>query len=77
MFYFKKPFAFGGGDVKLLSAVAAFSGFTELGKILMVSFAIMFVFCRAKKVQSAPLAPFVFAAFVLWIFYKIGGAALA
>ena len=72
IFYFKKPFAFGGGDVKLLSAIAAFSGFEELGKILAISFAIMFVFCRAKKLKSAPLAPFVFAAFLIWIFWKIG-----
>jgi prepilin signal peptidase PulO-like enzyme (type II secretory pathway) len=70
-FYFRKPYAFGGGDVKLLSAVAAFAGFEALGKMLVASFLIMAVYSLLKKKKSAPLAPFIFASFLLWLAYTI------
>ena len=71
MFYFKMPYAFGGGDVKLLTALASFTGFENLGKILIISFLIMLIYCGIKKERFAPLAPFVFASFIIWIFSEI------
>lgn len=71
MFYFKTPYAFGGGDVKLLTALASFTGFENLGKILIISFLIMLIYCGIKKERFAPLAPFIFIAFIIWIFSEI------
>lgn len=71
MFYFKSPYAFGGGDVKLLTALASFTGFENLGKILIISFIIMLIYCSIKKERFAPLAPFIFTAFIIWIFNEI------
>lgn len=71
LFYFKIPYAFGGGDVKLLTSLAAFTGFENLGKILIISFIIMVGYCGVKKERFAPLAPFVFSAFIIWIFAEI------
>lgn len=68
IFYFRIPYAFGGGDVKLLTSLASFTGFENLGKILIISFFIMLVYCGVKKEKFAPLAPFIFSAFIIWIF---------
>jgi prepilin signal peptidase PulO-like enzyme (type II secretory pathway) len=74
IFYFKNPFSFGGGDVKLLSAISAFSGFEELAKIIVFSALIFTAYCRVKKLKYAPLAPFIAMSFAAWIFYRIAGA---
>ena len=71
IFYFKIPYAFGGGDVKLLTSLASFTGFENLGKILIISFIIMVGYCGIKKDKFAPLAPFIFSSFILWIFGEI------
>ena len=71
IYYFKQPFAFGGGDVKMLSALAAFTGLTGMGHILLLSFIFMYIYCKIKGVKFAPLAPFIFAAFLVWLALKI------
>ncbi len=68
MFYFKSPYSFGGGDVKLLVSIASFTGFENLGKILVISFPLMFIYCKSKKINFAPLAPFIVIAFFIWFF---------
>jgi prepilin signal peptidase PulO-like enzyme (type II secretory pathway) len=66
-FYVKNPNSFGGGDVKLLSAVAGFSGAVQIGYMVVFAGVLMGVWCAAERRRSAPLAPFVFCAFLLWL----------
>jgi len=67
VFYFRNQYSFGGGDVKLLSAIAAFAGAFYTAYIVVISAIFMGIFCVIKKQGQAPLAPFVFYAFLLWI----------
>jgi leader peptidase (prepilin peptidase)/N-methyltransferase len=69
-FYFKNRNSLGGGDVKLLSAIAGFSGAVHLGYIVVFSCVLMGVYCAFEKRRFAPLAPFVFCAFLLWLAAK-------
>ena len=71
IFYFKNPYSFGGGDVKLISAISAFIGIINLSWILCFSFIFSIVFLLIKKEKYLALAPLVFASFILWLFLKI------
>ncbi len=69
--YFISKGAIGGGDVKLLAALAFYLGAEfvfYLGYFSFVSclgFLIGFLYYRSTKI-SLPLVPFVFSAFLLW-----------
>lgn len=71
IFYFKNPYSFGGGDVKLISAISAFIGFANLSWILIFSFIIALFMLILKKERYVALAPLVFISFIIWIFLKI------
>ncbi len=71
IFYFKNPYSFGGGDVKLISAISAFIGFANLSWILIFSFIIALFMLILKKERYVALAPLVFISFIIWIFFKI------
>lgn len=71
IFYFKNPYSFGGGDVKLISAISAFIGFSNLSWILVFSFFIALLMLILKKERYVALAPLTFASFILWLFLKI------
>ncbi|MBR1544871.1 MAG: prepilin peptidase [Alphaproteobacteria bacterium] len=71
MFYFKNPYSFGGGDVKLISAISAFTGLVNLSWILIFSFAFAMVFFALKKEKYLALALLVFPSFILWLLLKI------
>ena len=71
IFYFKNPYSFGGGDVKLISAISAFIGFANLSWILIFSFVIALFMLILKKERYVALAPLVFISFIMWIFFKI------
>ena len=71
MFYFKNPYSFGGGDVKLITAISAFIGFENLGIILILSFITALSFLIVKKERYVALAPLTFASFILWLIGKI------
>lgn len=71
MFYFKYPYSFGGGDVKLLIAIAGFTGMENLSIILILTFIFATIFYLLKKEKYLALAPLIFPAFLVWIFIKI------
>ncbi len=71
MFYFKNPYSFGGGDVKLISAISAFIGIINLSWILIFSFLFSIIFLIIKKEKYLALAPLVFYSFIIWLFLKI------
>ena len=71
MFYFKNPYSFGGGDVKLLTAISAGIGMENLSWILIFSFMFALLFFITKKEKYVALAPLVFMSFIVWIFMKI------
>ncbi len=71
MFYFKNPHSFGGGDVKLISAISAFTGIVNLSWILGFSFLFALVFLTLKKEKYLALAPLTFTSFILWLFLKV------
>ena len=67
-FYFRHPYGFGGGDVALLAAIAAFIGLEATGFAIVFGSILMTGWCAWKKQRAAPLAPFVFAGVILWLF---------
>ena len=71
MFYFKNPYSFGGGDVKLICAISAFTGIVNLSWIFVFSFIFAIIFFVAKKEKYLALAPLTFTSFILWLFLKI------
>ena len=71
IFYFKNPYSFGGGDVKLISGISAFVGFGNLNWIFLISFAIALILFLFKKERYVALAPLVFIATIIWLFIKI------
>ena len=71
MFYFKYPYSFGGGDIKLLTAVAGFTGVENLSIILIFTFIFAMIFYTLKKEKYLALAPLVFPSFLVWLFVKI------
>ena len=71
MFYFKYPYSFGGGDVKLLTAISGFCGAENLPIILLLSFVFSLVFFATKKQKYFALAPIIFPSFIIWLFMKI------
>ncbi len=71
MFYFKNPYSFGGGDVKLISAISALIGIVNLSWILIFSFIFSVIFLVTKKEKYLALAPLVFYSFIIWLFLKI------
>lgn len=70
-FYQRAPYSFGGGDVKLLTAIAAIAGVEGTGMILIGACALALPYCKIKSSRNVPLAPFAAASFIVWIFTKI------
>jgi len=68
LFYFRYPHGFGGGDVALLAAVAAFIGLEALGFVILFGAVFMLAWCLWKKRRAAPLAPFIFLGTLAWLF---------
>ncbi len=71
LFYFKNPYSFGGGDIKIIAGIAAFTGFKSLGVIFVYSFVIGIITYIFKKERYVPLAPLLFKSFIIWIFISI------
>ncbi|MDR0367038.1 MAG: prepilin peptidase [Rickettsiales bacterium] len=59
--HLKNNDSFGGGDVKLLAAVAALLGAEITGLVLVGAAIVAAPYCMAKKTRQVPLAPFVSA----------------
>ena len=68
LFYFRHPYGFGGGDIALLAAIAAFIGLEALGFAIVFGAVFMLAWCIWKKQRAAPLAPFIFLGTLAWIF---------
>ncbi len=71
LYYFKNPYSFGGGDVKLISAVSAFVGFFDLPWIFLFMFVAGIFYVFIKKEKFLPLAPMIFISFIVWLLLKI------
>ena len=71
LFYFKNPYSFGGGDVKLLSAIAGFIGMKNISFLLLLAFIISSVLFLIKKDKYIKLAPVIFLSFLILIGFKI------
>ncbi len=71
IFYFKNPYSFGGGDVKLLSAIAGFMGMKNIPILLFISFIISTLLVLIKKNKYIKLAPVLFLSFLILTSYKI------
>ena len=71
IYYFKNPYSFGGGDVKLLSAIAILIGLKDTSIILIISSIITTILFLIKRIKSIKLAPIIFIAFLIWMFSKL------
>lgn len=71
IFYLKNPYSFGGGDVKLLSAIAGFIGLKNIPILLFLSFIISILLFLIKKDRYVKLSPIIFISFLLLTTFKI------
>ena len=67
----KHPEAFGGGDIKLLSAVGAWVGVTNVPILLIVSSAVFALFCLIKRERSGAFGPAIVIATLILAFFVI------
>ena len=67
LFYFRHPHGFGGGDIALLAALAAFIGLEAVGFVIVFGTVFMLAWCVWKKQRAAPLAPFIFLGTIIWL----------
>jgi leader peptidase (prepilin peptidase)/N-methyltransferase len=65
----KKPDAFGGGDIKLLSAIGAWVGFEAISYILLLSCGLFGLECLISRQRVGPFGPaIVYATLIICIF---------
>ena len=67
----KYPDAFGGGDIKLLSAAGAWIGFLMVPMLLLASSAVFALFCIAKRERSGAFGPAIVIATLILAFFVI------
>lgn len=67
----KYPDAFGGGDIKLLSAAGAWIGFLHVPTLLLVSSAVFALFCLIKRERSGAFGPAIVIATLILAFFVI------
>ena len=71
IFYFKNPYSFGGGDVKLITAVTVLTGIKNISYIILITFFISLLTTLIKKDKYFALAPIIFISFLIWLFSLI------
>ena len=67
----KYPDAFGGGDIKLLSAVGAWVGFPLVPILLLLSSIVFALFCLVKRERSGAFGPAIVIATLILAFFVI------
>lgn len=67
----KHPDAFGGGDIKLLSAVGAWVGFPNVPLLILISAAFFGFLCFAKRERSGAFGPSIVLATLTLVFFII------
>lgn len=65
----KYPEAFGGGDIKLLSAVSAWLGFEYVPALLLISSFLFGIFCLAKHERAGAFGPSIVLATLGLVFF--------
>ena len=66
----KHPDAFGGGDIKLLSAVGAWTGFEQIPALILISALVFGVFCLAKRERIGAFGPAIVISTLVLVFFK-------
>ncbi|MBR1915605.1 MAG: prepilin peptidase [Alphaproteobacteria bacterium] len=64
----KHPDAFGGGDIKLLSAVGAWIGFGNVPALILISCIVFGLFCLVKHQRAGAFGPAIVIATLILIF---------
>ncbi len=64
----KNPEAFGGGDIKLLSAVGAWIGFEKVPMLILISCLVFGSFCLIKHERSGAFGPAIVIATLVLVF---------
>lgn len=67
----KHPDAFGGGDIKLLSAVGAWIGFPNVPLLILISAGFFGFLCFAKRERSGAFGPSIVLATLTLVFFII------
>ena len=67
----RHPDAFGGGDIKLLSAVGAWIGFYHVPMLILASALLFGFLCIAKRERSGAFGPAVVIATLILVFFII------
>jgi len=67
----KHPDAFGGGDIKLLSAVGAWIGFLNVPWLILISCVVFGAFCLAKRQRAGAFGPAIVIATLILVFFFI------
>lgn len=65
------PDAFGGGDIKLLSAAGAWIGFMHVPTLLLISSAVFALSCLAKRERAGAFGPAIVIATLILAFFVI------
>ncbi len=66
----KHPDAFGGGDIKLLSAVGAWIGFEQVPALILLSALVFALFCLAKREKIGAFGPAIVISTIILVFFK-------
>ena len=67
----KHPDAFGGGDIKLLSATGAWLGFQNVPILLLLSSFVFGIYCLIKRKRAGAFGPAIVIATILLAFFVI------
>ncbi|MBR2299709.1 MAG: prepilin peptidase [Alphaproteobacteria bacterium] len=67
----KNPDAFGGGDIKLLSAVGAWIGFYHVPVLILASAVLFGLFCLIKRERSGAFGPAIVITTLALVFFVI------
>ena len=66
----KHPDAFGGGDIKLLSAVGAWIGFEQIPALILISSFVFAAFCLTKRERIGAFGPAIVISTLVLVFFK-------
>lgn len=66
----KHPDVFGGGDIKLLSAIGAWFGFVNIPIIILLSCVIFALYCFIKKQKQGAFGPSIVLAALIVLFFS-------
>ena len=64
----KHPDAFGGGDIKLLSAVGAWIGFENVPMLILISCIVFGFYCLIKHQRAGAFGPAIVISTLILIF---------